>query len=45
MNTCVQGRQWYPDVALGAGGRYVVVWISESQDGSGYGVFGEVGTR
>jgi len=43
INTYVQGRQWYPRVAMGAGDKCVVVWISENQDGSGYGVFGELG--
>jgi hypothetical protein len=44
MNACVQGRQWYPDVAVGPAGKYVVVWISEGQDGSGYGIFAKLGT-
>jgi len=45
VNTFAQDRQWYADVAGGAGDTYVVVWISENQDGSGYGVFGELITR
>jgi hypothetical protein len=44
INTFVQGRQWYADVAR-AGDNCVVVWISENQDGSGYGVFGELLTK
>jgi hypothetical protein len=43
LNTFVAGRQWYPDVAMAADGMYVVTWISEGQDGSGYGVFAEIG--
>jgi len=42
VNTFVTGRQWYPDVAMAGDGRCVVVWISEEQDGSGYGVFAEI---
>jgi len=45
INTYVQGRQWYPRAAMGAGDKCVVVWISENQDGSGYGVFGELGVK
>jgi hypothetical protein len=26
-------------------GDYVVVWISQDQDGSGYGIFAETGAR
>lgn len=37
------GRQWYPDVAVAADGRYVVAWVGEGQDGSGYGILAEVG--
>jgi hypothetical protein len=44
MNACVLGRQWYPDVAMAATGKYVVVWISEGEDGSGYGIFAQLGT-
>jgi hypothetical protein len=43
MASCADGRQWYPDVAVEPTGRYVVVWISEGQDGSGYGIFGQMG--
>lgn len=43
LNTFVAGRQWYPDVAMAADGVYVVAWISEDQDGSGYGVFADIG--
>ena len=33
--------QSMPDVAMDADGNFVVVWQSETQDGSGYGVFGQ----
>ena len=36
------GRQKNPDVAMAPDGRFVVVWESEDQDGSGYGVFGQL---
>jgi hypothetical protein len=42
VNTYAQDRQWYPDVAASQTGEYVVVWTSENQDGSGYGIFGEL---
>ena len=45
LNSKDTGRHWYPDAALAADGRYVVVWISENVDGSGYGIFAEVGTK
>ena len=45
LNTEPSGRHWYPDAAMAADGRYVVVWISEDLDGSGYGVFAEVGQK
>ncbi len=45
LNTFVVGRQWYPDVAMSPAGDYVVVWISQDQDGSGYGIFAETGAR
>ncbi|MBN1361157.1 MAG: hypothetical protein JW993_11210 [Sedimentisphaerales bacterium] len=39
------GRQWYADAAMAADGRYVVVWVGDGQDGSGYGVFADVGPK
>jgi len=45
MNTYVVGRQRYADVVMGVDGEFVAVWQSEEQDGSDYGVFGEVGPR
>ncbi len=38
-------RQWYPDAAMTPDGRYVVVWVALGQDGSGYGVFADVGPK
>lgn len=43
LNTNTTGRSWYPDAAMAPDGTYVVVWISDSLDGSGYGVFAEIG--
>jgi hypothetical protein len=45
MNTYVVGRQRYADVVMGEDGEFVTVWQSDGQDGSGYGVFGEIGPR
>jgi hypothetical protein len=45
MNTYIVGRQRYADVVMGGNGKFVAVWQSNGQDGSGYGVFGEVGPR
>ena len=45
MNTYIVGRQRFADVVIGGDGRFVAVWQSEEQDGSGYGVFGEMGPR
>jgi len=40
VNTYTTGRQFEPVVAMGAGGDFVVAWVS-TQDGSGYGVFAQ----
>jgi len=45
LNASATGRHWYPDVAMAADGRYVVVWISDDLDGSGYGIFAELGQK
>ncbi len=42
INTYVKGDQRYPDVALSENGVFVTVWRSDEQDGSGYGIFGEL---
>lgn len=45
LNTGASGRNWYPDVAMAADGRYVVTWICEDGDGSGYGIFATLGQK
>jgi hypothetical protein len=45
LNPGASGRHWYPDAAMAADGHYVVTWISEDGDGSGYGIFAEVGRK
>jgi len=45
MNTYIVGRQKYADVVMDGDGEFVAVWQSDCQDGSDYGVFGEVGPR
>jgi len=45
LNANAAGRHWYPDAGMAADGRYVVVWISEDVDGSGYGIFAELGQK
>jgi hypothetical protein len=41
INTFTSGRQGAPAVASDSAGNFVVVWQSELQDGSTYGVFGQ----
>ena len=41
VNTYTTGSQVYPAVAFDGLGRFVVLWTSEGQDGSSYGVFGQ----
>src|SRR5262245_4280194 len=41
VNTYTTDRQFHPSVASDPSGNFVVVWESASQDGSGYGVFGQ----
>lgn len=41
VNTDTTNFKSEPDVAGLAGGRWVVVWSSRNQDGSGYGVYGQ----
>jgi hypothetical protein len=38
VNTYVTARQVFPDVAASTAGRFVVSWLSNLQDGDGYGV-------
>jgi hypothetical protein len=41
VNSYTTGDQWFPRAAVDASGNFVVVWRSDGQDGSGYGVFGQ----
>jgi hypothetical protein len=41
VNTYTTAAQRYPGVASDPSGRFVVVWQSNTQDGYGYGVFGQ----
>jgi hypothetical protein len=45
MNTYTFEEQGYPAAAMGETRGFVAVWESDGQDGSGYGVFGEVGPK
>jgi hypothetical protein len=38
VNTYVTARQVFPDVAASTAGRFVVSWLSNLQDGDGYGI-------
>ncbi|MCB1153633.1 SUMF1/EgtB/PvdO family nonheme iron enzyme [bacterium] len=40
-NASFSGEQSYADVAIASNGNFVVVWQSDGQDGSGWGVFGQ----
>jgi hypothetical protein len=40
LNTTMAGDQRSPAVAIGPDGRFVTVWQSDEQDGSGFGIFG-----
>jgi hypothetical protein len=41
VNTYTTGYQAIPDVALDAAGNFVVVWLSDAEDGSTEGIFGQ----
>jgi hypothetical protein len=41
VNTYTTNGQYYPSVAADGSGNFAVVWVSDSQDGSGGGVFGQ----
>lgn len=43
VNSVTADDQQNPAVAMGKKGRFVVVWQSKGQDGSGWGVFGKIG--
>ena len=42
INTYTNDDQQIPAVAMDDNGRFIVVWESELQDGSGYGIFAEI---
>jgi hypothetical protein len=42
LNTFIEGDQKYPAVAIGQECKSVVVWQSDKQDGSHYGIFGQM---
>jgi len=42
VNTFTPGQQTFPDVAGLSNGRHVIVWSSYDQDGSDYGVYGQL---
>ena len=41
VNTFTTNAQKYPDVSVDASGSFVVVWQSNGQDGSSFGIFGQ----
>jgi hypothetical protein len=43
VNSYVTGDQRNPAVAMGQIGQFVAVWQSDGQDGSRYGIFGQIG--
>jgi hypothetical protein len=45
VNTYLPNDQRCPAAAMSNSGRFIIVWESRDQDGSGYGVFGEMGPK
>ncbi len=45
LNTVVEGDQRYPAVAMRQDGQFVAAWQSYGQDGSRYGIFGQMGPK
>jgi hypothetical protein len=45
VNTWTTDRQWNPSITSLSNGRFVVVWESKGQDGSGDGVYGRIFTQ
>lgn len=41
VNTHTTGKQWFSTLAVDADGDFLVVWASQNQDGSSYGVYGQ----
>jgi hypothetical protein len=44
VNNYTLGEQWYPSTALLSDGNFVVIWQSHNQDGSGWGIYGQIFT-
>ncbi|KPJ67763.1 MAG: hypothetical protein AMJ43_01965, partial [Coxiella sp. DG_40] len=42
VNTYITDDQWRPSVAGLSDGKFVVTWSSDWQDGSGYGIYGQI---
>jgi len=42
LNSYIQGRQRYPDVAVAADGSFIATWESQGQEGTSYGIFAHV---
>jgi hypothetical protein len=45
VNTYIVDHQESPDVVMTGAGRFVMVWASYGQDGSGWGIFAELGPK
>jgi len=45
INTYVVDDQKHPDIAIRESGQFVTVWQSYGQDGSDYGIFGDMGPK
>ena len=45
INTYTLDDQTYPAVAIRENGQFVTLWQSDGQDGSGYGIFGQLGPK
>jgi hypothetical protein len=41
VNSYTTGYQWSPAVAMDAAGNFVVTWMSNRQDGSGFGIYAQ----
>ena len=42
INSYTSRDQGWPSVGIFEDGRFITVWASEGQDGSGYGIFGQM---
>jgi hypothetical protein len=41
VNSYTTSAQWFPSIAMAAGGSFVVTWGSHGQDGNNWGIFGQ----